>query len=57
MNVDTTLQLNQTDASEHQVSAIFFSPASIVAIFNAATVTKEEKKIIQVRGIFKKNGT
>jgi exodeoxyribonuclease VII large subunit len=35
----------------------FFSPSSIVAIFNAATVTKEEKKIINVRGIFKKTGT
>ncbi len=35
----------------------FFSPSSIVAIFNAATITKEEKKIIQVRGIFKKTGT
>ena len=34
-----------------------FSPASIVAIFNAATVIKEEKRIIQVRGIFKKSGT
>jgi hypothetical protein len=36
---------------------VFFSPSSIVAIFNAATVTKEEKKIINVRGIFKKTGT
>lgn len=35
----------------------FFSPSSIVAIFNAATITKEEKRIIYVRGIFKKTGT
>jgi hypothetical protein len=56
MNVETILQTNQPDVSEHPVNT-FFSPASIVAIFNAATVTKEEKKIIQVRGIFKKNGT
>lgn len=38
-------------------NTVFFSPSSIAAIFNAATVTKEEKKIIQVRGIFKKAGT
>ena len=35
---------------------VFFSPSSIVAIFNAATTTREEKRIIQVRGIFKKSG-
>ena len=35
---------------------VFFSPSSIVAIFNAATNTREEKRIIQVRGIFKKSG-
>jgi len=35
----------------------YFSPSAIVAIFNAATITKEEKKIIRVRGIFKKTGT
>src|SRR5665647_2468253 len=56
MNIDTTLQNNKSVTSEHQANTTFFSPASIVAIFNAATVTKEEKKIIQVRGIFKKNG-
>lgn len=39
------------------IEPIYFSPSSIVAIFNAATVTREEKKIIQVRGIFKKSGT
>ncbi|MDB5276133.1 MAG: hypothetical protein JWR61_1088 [Ferruginibacter sp.] len=57
MNVDTTFQPNQFSATEQQAHAVFFSPASLVAIFNAATVTKEEKKIIQVRGIFKKSGT
>jgi hypothetical protein len=32
---------------------VFFSPSSssIVAIFNAATVTKEQRKIINVGGI------
>lgn len=34
----------------------FYSPSAIVAIFNAATITKEEKKVIQVKGIFKKSG-
>jgi hypothetical protein len=34
----------------------FYSPSAIVAIFNAATITKEEKKLIQVKGIFKKSG-
>jgi hypothetical protein len=57
MSLGNTLPTNQSITSEHQVSTTFFSPASIVAIFNAATVTKEEKKIIQVRGIFKKTGT
>lgn len=37
--------------------SIFFSPTAILSIFNAAITTKEEKKIIQVRGIFKKTGT
>ncbi len=45
--------MNSTEPS----NLIFFSPSSIVAIFNAATVTKEEKKIIQVRGVFRKTGT
>jgi exodeoxyribonuclease VII large subunit len=35
----------------------FYSPSSIVAIFNAATVTKEEKKLIGIKGIFKKSGS
>ncbi|MBS1761822.1 MAG: hypothetical protein JSR00_03010 [Bacteroidetes bacterium] len=35
----------------------FYSPSSLVAIFNAATVIREEKKIIQLKGIFKKTGT
>ena len=56
MNVNTTLENNQLSTNEQKVPNTFFSPSSIVAIFNAATVTKEEKKIIQVRGIFKKNG-
>jgi exodeoxyribonuclease VII large subunit len=34
----------------------FYSPSSIVAIFNAATVTREEKKLIGLKGIFKKSG-
>ena len=40
-----------------QERSVNYSPSSIVAIFNAATIIKEEKKIIQVRGIFKKVGT
>lgn len=35
---------------------IFYSPASIVAILNAGIAIKEEKKVIQMRGIFKKEG-
>lgn len=35
----------------------FFSPASILAIFNAHLSVREEKKIIQVRGVFRKVGT
>jgi len=57
MNMENILESKQIDTNQDQVSNTFFSPASIVAIFNAATVTKEEKKIIQVRGIFKKSGT
>lgn len=45
------------NAAPKIVEPIFFSPSSIVAIFNAATITREEKKIIQVRGIFKKQGS
>jgi hypothetical protein len=43
--------------ADTKIPEVFFSPSSIVAIFNAATVTKEEKRIIHVRGIFKKSGT
>jgi exodeoxyribonuclease VII large subunit len=52
----TAPQTNQMNAEVRTFDAPFFSPSSIVAIFNAATVTKEEKKIIQVKGIFKKSG-
>ena len=52
-SVSPEIQINNTNKTEEE----FFSPSSIVAIFNAATVTKEEKKIINVRGIFKKSGT
>lgn len=51
---NTVTQEERTPSDE---SGVFFSPSSIVAIFNAATVTKEEKKIIQVRGVFRKVGT
>jgi exodeoxyribonuclease VII large subunit len=47
----------ESTAPAAEETNVFFSPSSIVAIFNAATVTREEKKIIQVRGIFKKIGT
>ena len=40
-----------------QESPVNYSPSAIVAIFNAATVIKEEKKIIQIKGVFKKVGT
>lgn len=35
----------------------FYSPSSIISILNASLSIKEEKKIIQVRGIYKKSGT
>lgn len=41
--------------NDHSIPSNFFSPASIITLFNAAIVTKEEKKIIQDREIFKKN--
>lgn len=34
-----------------------YSPAAIVAIFNAGITIKEEKRIIRLRGVFKKTGT
>ncbi len=58
--MDNTPSVSVMDPAEEAlkiVAPIFFSPSSIVAIFNAATVTREEKKIIQVRGIFKKQGS
>ena len=39
------------------MTPLYFSPSSIVAVFNAALTTLEETRIIQVRGIFKKSGT
>lgn len=45
------------EKTTNEETGVFFSPSSIVAIFNAATVTKEEKKIVQVRGIFRKVGS
>lgn len=43
----------------HEVinNSVYFSPGSLLAIFNAHITVKEERKIIQVRGIFKKSGT
>lgn len=56
--MDSSKSITQTTSTvESSVPVSFFSPSSIVAIFNAATVTKEEKRIIHVRGIFKKSGT
>lgn len=37
--------------------ATYYSPAAIVSILNASIGIKEEKKIIQMRGIFRKIGT
>ena len=37
-------------------TTFFYSPASIVSIINAAIVIKEERKLVQVRGIFRKEG-
>jgi exodeoxyribonuclease VII large subunit len=34
--------------------SVFYSPSSIVAIFNAAVIVREERKMVQVKGIFKK---
>jgi len=39
------------------VGSVVYSPASIVSIINANLSIREEKKIIQLRGIFKKTGT
>lgn len=56
--MDSSKSITQTTSTvESSVPVSFFSPSSIVAIFNAATVTKEEKRIIHVRGIFKESGT
>ena len=53
--IDTIIKIPISQDENVPVSdEVFFSPSSIVAIFNAATVTKEEKKIINIRGIFKK---
>jgi len=57
MSYTNTISINENILPGNGNDLVFFSPSSIVAIFNAATVTKEEKKIIQVRGIFKKTGT
>ncbi|MES2331795.1 MAG: exodeoxyribonuclease VII large subunit [Bacteroidota bacterium] len=57
MSYNNTISTEENTLAEKENTNPFFSPSSIVAIFNAATVTKEEKKIIQVRGIFKKTGT
>jgi exodeoxyribonuclease VII large subunit len=53
----TALAQNPMSVLPTKEESVFFSPSSIVAIFNAATVTKEEKKIIQIRGIYQKKGT
>lgn len=55
--MENSTSIKTISIQEPTVPIPFFSPSSIVAIFNAATVTKEEKRIIQVRGIFKKTGT
>ena len=34
-----------------------YSPASLVSIFSKAFILPEERKIIQVKGIFQKAGT
>jgi exodeoxyribonuclease VII large subunit len=47
---------SQTPSEPRTFESLFYSPSSIVSIFNAATVTKEEKKLIQVKGIFRKSG-
>jgi len=55
--IDTIIKAPTShDENIHVTEDVFFSPSSIVAIFNAATVTKEEKKIINIRGVFKKSG-
>jgi exodeoxyribonuclease VII large subunit len=57
MAYTNTISAEENTISTNEEAGAFFSPSSIVAIFNAATVTREEKKIIQVRGIFRKLGT
>lgn len=52
---DSALIQENTSIEPRTFESIFYSPSSIVAIFNAAAITKEEKKPIQVKGIFKKN--
>lgn len=39
------------------IHTVVYSPAAIVSIINAHLSIREEKKIIQLRGIFKKTGT
>jgi len=53
-NVITSSQEQDRNA---QSNNIFYSPGSLLAIFSANLSIKEEKKIIQVRGVFKKVGT
>jgi exodeoxyribonuclease VII large subunit len=55
MPENSSIPLN-TSFEARTFESTFYSPSSIVAVFNAATVTKEEKKLIQVKGIFKKTG-
>lgn len=57
MDLQKTIAADQPVPGENPVNTIYFSPSSILAVFNASIVTKEERKIIQVRGIFKKSGT
>lgn len=42
--------------NEEAAENLVYSPASLLSIFNALTITKEEKKLVQVRGIYARTG-
>lgn len=49
------IPINSQSVSEPRTfESVFYSPSSIVAIFNAAVIVREERKMVQVKGIFKK---
>ena len=42
--------------AEELIVPLIYSPASLISIFNSLTITKEEKKLVRVKGVYIKTG-